>query len=325
VPEPAVFIDELSARGAHRLLTELMVPFHFLHEQALLQRLDEFKVVILPDQRHLPDSLARALQPWVKAGGVLIATALSGTLDEEYHETGRFALEELFGVRLEAAYDQSHAYIDVTDPRLKAGALDMPHLVEAPSAFVRPLAGDVQVLARLLKIYLRSDGQFLLRWSPVGQDSGCPAITLRQVGRGWACYIASNIFRAYQAKNQWNLKPILANLLSLTLPEPLVKVDTPAWVEVTLMRQPAAHSPSGCARLLVHLVNHHGDRPLDGNYRCSEQVLPVSGVQVHVRQAQRPARVSLEPAGTVPAWSYGDGVLTVQVPEVAIHQVVAIE
>jgi hypothetical protein len=51
--EPRLLIDELSARGAHRLLTESMIPFHFLHEEGLLARLGEFKAVILPDQRHL--------------------------------------------------------------------------------------------------------------------------------------------------------------------------------------------------------------------------------------------------------------------------------
>ena len=322
---PTLFLDELSPRGAHRLLTESMTPFHLLHEQALLERLGEYRAVILPDQRYLSPALVAALKPWVEAGGVLIATALTGTLDGDYAETGRFALEDLLGLRYEATCDQTHAYIEVTDPRLKAGALDMPHLVEAATAFARPNAPEVAVLARLRRIYLRSDGQVLLRWSPVGEDSGFPAITARRVGKGWACYIASDVFRAYQAKNQWNLKQVVANLLDLTVAQPLVKVEAPAWLEVVLMRQPAEHATNGRERLLAHLVNHHGDRPLDGNYRCTEQILPVSGVQVHVRCSQRQAKVTLEPDGVVPAWGYGDGVLTVQVPEVVIHRVVAIE
>jgi hypothetical protein len=322
---PTLFLDELSPRGAHRLLTESMIPCHLLHEQALLETLHDYRAVILPDQRYLSPALAVALGPWVKAGGVLIATALTGTLDADHADTGRFILEDLLGLRYKATYDQTHAYIEVADPRLQAGSLDMPHLAEATTVFASPVASDVQALARLRKIYLRADGRFLLRWSPVGEDSGFPAITARRVGQGWACYIASDIFRAYQAKNQWNLKQVFVNLLDVVMNEPAVKVTAPVWAEVTLMRQPAEYAPGGRERLLVHLVNHHGDRPLDGNYRCTEQIQPVLDIQVQVRRPQRPTKVSLEPEGIAPAWRYEDGVLTVQTPQVAIHQVVAIE
>ncbi len=322
--EPRLLIDELSARGAHRLLTESMIPFHFLHEAGLLARLGEFKAVILPDQRYISPALVEALADWVAAGGALIATGLTGTVDVDGAPTGGFALAELLGLQYEGRYDQSHAYIAVKDERLAQGTLDMPHIVEAATGLARPVSADVQTLARLHKVYLRADGQFLLRWSPVGEDSGYPAITLRPVGKGCACYIAPDVFRAYQAKNQWNVKHVVANLLKLVLPEPPVSVDAPAWLEVIPMRQPAEHAPEGRARLLVHLLNEHGDRPLDDNYRCTEQILPVRDIRVYVRWPERPVSVRLEPEGVEPVWHYADGVITVQVPEVFIHCAVAI-
>ena len=322
---PTFFIDELSARGAHRMLTESRVPFHLVNEKTLVERLDDYRAVILPDQRYLPPGLVEALRPWVEAGGVLVVTALSGTLDEAMADSGRFALEDLLGVRRESVYDQTHAYIEVTDPRLKAGALDMPHLVEATTVFARPQAPDVEVLARLRRIYLRTDGQHLLRWSPPGEDSGYPAITARRVGQGWACYIASDVFRAYQAKNQWNVKHVVANLLDMTLGRRPVVVDAPASLEVVIMRQPAAQAPAGRERLLVHLVNQHGDRPLDGNYRCSEEILPVHDVHLQIEAPARPHQVTLEPGGQPARWSYGDGVVDVYLPEVVIHTAVAVE
>jgi hypothetical protein len=222
-------------------------------------------------------------------------------------------------------YDQPHAYIEVTDPRLKPGTLDMPHLAEARFVLARPVAEDLQILARLRKIYLRSDGQPLLRWSPVGEDSGYPAITLRRVGKGWAAWLAGDFFHAYQVKNQWNLKHIVANLLRTTIPNPPVTVDAPAWLEVVLMRQRADRAPGGRGRLLVHLVNPHGDHPVDGNYRCVEQILPIRKVEVRVRCSKRPTRITLEPGGATPKWTYARGTITVSVPEVAIHRAVAIQ
>lgn len=323
--EAAFFINESVARGAHRLLTESMIPHHFLHERALRERLSEFRAVLLPDQRYLEPELVAALTDWVNAGGALIATAFSGTLDSDYRDTGGFALENLLGVRREGPYEQTHAYIEVTDPRLKPGTLDMPHLAEAPFVLARPVADDVQVLARLRRIYLRSDGQFLLRWSPVGQDSGYPAITLRRVGKGWAAYLSGEVFHAYQVKNQWNLKHIVANLLRLTIPDPLVTVDAPTWLEIVLMRQPAEYAPGGRERLLIHLVNQHGDHPVDGNYRCVEQIPAVPKVKVQVRWPTRPACVTVEPEGAVPKWTYAKGMVRVSLPEVAIHRIVALE
>lgn len=321
---PSMRPDAGVSRGVHRLLSESMIPYHFLHEEALLERLDELKAVILPDQRFVPAPLVDALAGWVEGGGVLLATARTGTLDQDYRETGRFALEGLLGVRYEGLYDQPHAYVKLTDERLKLGTLDMPHLVEAVSVLARPVAGDVQELARLIKIYLRSDGQFLLRWSPAGEDSGYPAITVRRVGKGWAAYLASEVFHGYQVKNQWNLKHVVANLFHMLIEEPLVRVDAPAWLEVVLMAQPAGSGGTAVDRTLVHLVNHHANRPVDGNNVCVEQVLPVRAVTVRFRRATRPAAVTLEPGGQVPGWRYVDGVVEVRVPEVAIHTAIAI-
>jgi hypothetical protein len=132
------------------------------------------------------------------------------------------------------------------------------------------------------------------------------------------------VFRAYQVKNQWTLKHIVANLLRLTIPDPLVTVDAPAWLQVALMRQPAEHATGQRERLLVHLVNQHGDRPVDGNNYCLEQVMPVRDITVRVRAPSRPDGVTLEPGGTLPKWNYVNGVVTVHVPEVGIHCVVAV-
>jgi len=108
----------------------------------------------------------------------------------------------------------------------------------------------------------------------------------------------------------------VANLLNLLIAERTVVVEAPAWLEVVLMRQPG--------RTLVHLVNGHGNRPVDRNNVCVEQALPVRGVSVALRWAQRPALVTLEPGGVRPEWQYADGLLVVRVPEVDVHCAIAV-
>ncbi len=319
---PAMWIDETSSRGAHRLLTESMLPYHLMNEVTLDERLDELQVLILPDQRYLSGALVSRITDWVRDGGVLVAAGLSGTLDDAFEPTGRMALEEVLGVEMEGVYDQTHAYVEVIDPRLEPGTLDMPHLAEATFALAKPVVDDVQTLAKLRAIYLRSDGKPLLRWSPVGEDTGCPAITVRPYGQGWACYLAGDLFRAYQAKNNWNLKHVVANLLRALAPDLPVEVEAPAWLEVVLTRQPAtAQRPP---RRLVHLVNHHGNRPVDGNNVCVESVLPVRDVTVRLRVDSQPNAVRLQPDGVEPVWSLEDGTLVVEIPQVDVHAILEI-
>jgi hypothetical protein len=309
--------DETHLRGAHRLFMEAGIPHHFLHEEMLMKQLTDYRAVVLPDARHIPPEMLLALEEYVQNGGVLLVTYRTGTEDATGQKQDRSVLEDLLGVRMEGDYDFPEAYIEVTDARIREGALDMPHLVHGRFAFARSEASDVESVAKLRKVYLRADGQFLLRSSPVGEDSGYPAITRRRVGKGIAIYIAGQVFRGYQTHNQWCLKPVIANLLNHAIQQPLVRLESPAWLEVVLMRQDK--------RIIAHLVNFHGNRPFDRNNLCVEQVLPVRGVILHLALADRPESVHLESGGVEPQWEYADNVLRVNVPEVYIHCAIVVE
>lgn len=303
--------------GAHKLLMETAWPCNFVDETRLLKHIDEFKVVILNDQRYLSAGLANALQTFVRNGGLLIATGLTGTLDDSFKPRGGFILEDLLGVAYHGVYEKTIAYIDVGDLRLKKGALDMPHMIEAQIVFARPLSAKTLVLARLLKPALRSDGKHLLSSSPVGEDSGFPAITLKKSGKGAAVYMAGNVFNAYQKRNQWNLKHIVANLLDFLVADKPVELKAPLWLEVALNRQGA--------RTLIHLVNHHSTAPLPGHNVCAEQIPAVGPVTVRLRRDRKPGRVMLAPENTTLEWSFDGRRLEVIVPRVFIHSIIVVE
>jgi len=280
--------------------------------------MDAYQVVILPDQRYLPASLVARLEDWVERGGVLISTGLTGTRSAENLPLDRFVLGDLLGIQYLARYEPSHGYLRTRDERLTAGTLPMAHVVECPVALGRIVGEDVQVLAELDRIYVRDDGRPLLRHSPVGEPSGCPGITVRQVGSGLACYVAAELFYAYQKANQWNAKHILANLIRALAPDLPASIESPVWLEVVHTRQP------GRGRAIVHLINSQGNRPIDGNGVCVEQVLPVHDVVVLVRRDARPARVTAEPGGAELDWEYDGDTLAVSVPRVDIHLAVCI-
>jgi hypothetical protein len=193
----------------------------------------------------------------------------------------------------------------------------MPHLVHGKFALARLTAEGVKNLARLRKVYIRADGQYLLKSSPPGDDSGYSAITLRQVGKGTAIYIAGQVFRGFETHGQWCLKPIIGNLLNRAMGQPFVRLESPVWLELCLMRQGQ--------RILVHLVNYHGNRAFDHNNQCAEQVFPVQNAVVYLVMEKRPAQVTLEPGGVVLHWIHEEGLLHVYVPEVRVHCAVVVE
>ena len=311
-------VNEATLRGAHRALLERMIPHHLVSEHVLAKHLEEFSVVVLPDPGALGPELIGKLPDWVRRGGVFLVAGAAAISELPENDLTRCTLEGLLGVRCVGTYDQSHAYIEVADPRLKPRTLDMPHLAECSFALLEPAAEDVQTLAALKGIYLRSDGEFLLRWSPVGADTGHPAITVRPVGQGWAAAIAGDVFAAYQAKNQWNLKHIAANLLDALVERKPVSVEAPSWLHVVLRSQ---EDPG---RLIVHLINPHGNRPVDGNGYCLETVLPVRDVELAIACTTPPEAVTLEPGGETLDWRWDDGRVHCRVPEVAIHRAVSL-
>ena len=93
--------DETALRGIHRILNESSIPHHFVHEKRLKEDIDKYSAIIIPDQRYIDSELTVCLREYVREGGVVVATALSGTLNEDFTKRSNFVLQDLFGISLE--------------------------------------------------------------------------------------------------------------------------------------------------------------------------------------------------------------------------------
>jgi hypothetical protein len=73
--------------GAHKLLTELHLPFDFVNENYLtIERLRQFQLLIIPNANYLSKSQREAIKQYVKEGGNLLfshRTALPGMDSDE--------------------------------------------------------------------------------------------------------------------------------------------------------------------------------------------------------------------------------------------------
>jgi len=66
--------------------------YEFLFEELILdgrQKLDGYKIIILPNARSMPDAMVHKLMDWVKKGGVLVASGLIGVWDQYGNKDGR--------------------------------------------------------------------------------------------------------------------------------------------------------------------------------------------------------------------------------------------
>lgn len=163
-------------RALYTAILHQQVPLDFLVEQdAADGTLDQYRVIYLTDS-HVTRAASTKLAEWVKAGGVLMATAGAGMFDE--YNAPNQTMRELLGVN---------------QTSLDAPAEAQLGFIKQDIQFVKPLAtvswGDqsLQALGVVSRVDLPADGGTQL--SATFAD-GSPAVTSRQVEKGRAIYCA---------------------------------------------------------------------------------------------------------------------------------------
>jgi hypothetical protein len=304
----------ISLRGACKMLMELGQPFHILNEEVLLENLERYRIVILPDQRYIGEQLADALRVFVERGGRLIGTVRTATQDEDYRSTGKYLLGDVFGVKLVGEYGYDHSYIELKEPGLKKDVLGMAQQAYGDCALME--AGSARVLADLWEPLLLKDGRYVHLSSPPGKYTGHPAITLNHYGKGQAVFLSNDIFYAYAHRSQWNLKNLFGNILTMIDPEKLIAVEAPGMVEVVLNRMGPA--------IQIHLVNHYREKALEGAITLVEEMVPVCNIGISLKKEKEPVSITLQPEGTELQWSYRDGYVNFRVPKLEIYSIVEV-
>jgi hypothetical protein len=141
-----------------------------------------------------------------------------------------------------------------------------------------------------------------------------PAATIVKLGRGQIAATHCNLGQAYLRDRPELLRRYLAGLARELFPQPLVTVQGSPDVEVTLMRN---HG-----KLLVNLINTAGPHQTQP---ILDSIPAVGPLIVTLRLDKKPAAVTLEPGARPLAFDYQDGQLRLTVPQVKIHDIVAVQ
>lgn len=313
------------ARGFYHALVEARVPFEMVNDGLLdAENLRPFKTLILPNIAALSDAQCQQLRDFVQRGGSLIATYETSLYDEMGEQRVDFGLADLFGASyaggLEGPMRNSYLAIARDDftrvfHPLVAGLEDAGRIINGVNrVLVEPNARLAANPLTLIPSY--PDLPMEMVWPRVNHTE-IPQVYARQVGAGRVVYFPWDIDRSFWEILCVDHGVLLTNAVDWATNEPRpVTVTGPGILDVTVWQQQDS--------MTVHLVNLTNPMMMKGPVR---ELIPV-GEQVvclQVPEARTIRRVHLLAAGIEPVVRYARGTITVCVPSVLEHEVVAVD
>ena len=309
--------------GMYHALIEARVPFDMVHEAFLTpERLDRFKLLILADAAALSDAQCAAIREFVQRGGSVVATFASSLFDELGARRGDFGLADLFGVsfagRIDGPMQNSYLSLDAdasgTRHPVLDGLEDTPRIINGVFRLqVRP-ARDFPSPVTLIPTYPDLPMEDVYPRVP---KTDVREIYLQERGRSRIAYIPWDIDRTYWDVMCVDHGRLLRNVVAWALNEPpVLEVTGRGVLDVAVWRQKQS--------LTVHLVNLTNPMMMKGPLR---EVIPVGPLTVRVRMpdAARAKEARLLTAGVRAGVRESNGSLTLTVPSVEVHEVIAFD
>jgi hypothetical protein len=310
--------------GMYHALIEARMPFEVVHEAFLTpDRLDPFRLLILADAAALSDAQCAAIRSYVERGGSLLATFATSLYDELGRQRADFGLADLFGVSFAGGIDgpMQNSYLSLdADPvsgrrhPLLDGLDDTPRVING--VFRVRVTPKIPFPSPLTLIPTYPDLPMEDVYPRVPHTDTREAY-LRDLGSGRVVYIPWDIDRTFWDVMSVDHGRLLRNAVAWAAGErPPVEVTGPGLLDVTVWRQRAS--------MTVHLVNLTNPMMMKGPLR---EVIPVGPQRARIQlpTGTRAGRVHLLTAGTTPRVEEAAGVLTVTVPSVGVHEVIAID
>lgn len=271
--------------GALHALLETHHSTDILLEHALPQRLGQYPLAVIPEMTRWSQSLQDQLAAYIAAGGHVIASG-----DFLAHDYPELVGADADGEPVAMGY-------------LEADGETVP--VSGPWQPVTPRMGTEAVACRLSQ------------QEPDKDTTDDIIVTRRRVGDGSVTAIHGPVFRNYFLGHYPLLRRVLGKLVDdLGIPW-RVTLEAPSQIELVLREK--------AGWLVINLLNRGAGEMLMPRRVVNETVPAVREVVVRVCCDRAPQAVRSIPEDDSLDWAYADGLLTVRVPEVHIHRVIAVQ
>jgi hypothetical protein len=311
--------------GYYQALVEARIPFEMVHDHLLdPERLRAFKVLVFPNIAALSDRQCGQVREFVERGGGLVATYETSLYDERGARRENFGLSGLFGASFAGGIDarMQNSYLRLeSDP-----AIGRRHPILAG------LEDAGRIINGVSRVHTRRNGSYPhppLTLIPSYPDlpmemvyprvpkTDIPEVYVREAGQGRVVYFPWDIDRVFWEVLAVDHGKLLRNAVDWAANEPRpVTVTGPGVLDVTIWRQAES--------ITVHLVNLTNPMMMKGPVR---EFIPSPPQKVTVRlPAGRKARkVHLLVSGQAPRVQATNGSVTLTIPSILDHEVVAID
>ncbi|MBN2308954.1 MAG: family 10 glycosylhydrolase [Candidatus Hydrogenedentes bacterium] len=256
-----------------------------LNEQALLERMAQYPLVVVPEQEGLPAEVMDGLRAYVEAGGRLLVAGAGAAAE--------FAA--LAGIKAVEGVQHDQSYVPAGN-----GCATVPGPWQAVE-----LAGAAEL------------APLLYQQEPALNRRDTPAAVLNQVGEGRVAAIPGPVFRSYEASHYPRLRRFIGDVAAALDAPGLVRLEGPWWIEM------AARQKDG--KTLIQFVNRAAAGHLAPNRHTVEHVPDTGPFVVTVPCDTKPVRCHLAPDEAGLEWTWKDGLLTAKIGGLAIHNVLVIE
>ena len=309
--------------GFYHALIEARIPFEMVHDQLLdAAHIDQFKLLILPNIAALSESQCNQLREYVRRGGSLIATYETSLYDEWGVRRKDFGLADLFGAkfngRIESPMQNSYLQLEKDAAGkfhpLLAGLEDAGRIINGVSRVDVEATEKTPSPLTVIPSYPDLPMEMVY---PRVRNSGIAGVHLREIGKGRVVYFPWDIDRTFWEVMSQDHGLLLGNAVRWALnEEPVVSVTGQGVLDVTAWRQKES--------MTVHLVNLTNPMMMKGPFR---ELIPIGEQRVRIRlpQGKKPERVQLLVSGKPARAAESVGYLTLTVPSILAHEVVAID
>jgi Hypothetical glycosyl hydrolase 6 len=238
--------------GAQKAMVYEHIPFGvILDENAGLETLQQFPVVMLPNAAILSEKEIALFRLYVQEGGKLLVTGQSGQFDRMGKPLPESTLSEIIGAKTSGRLKSEDNWVRLpklleSDSVIARGLRpDWAFLVEGPATIYSPTTA--QPVGELLQPYRttrqlegKDQGEQGTSW-PMSADAQVgPAILINRVGKGMVLtFAASPDFATASEYHIVEARRLLGNAIRFLHPVPRVHIDAPSNVETVVTDDPA--------------------------------------------------------------------------------------
>jgi hypothetical protein len=277
-PEGDTFGTEI--RGVETVLMESHIPHDFiLDDQVSRERLQKYRVVILPNVRCMSDREMEVLKDYVREGGNLIATYTTSLFDTDGKERPELGLAELFGVRYAGKRENTRKdnYQFIQQKNHPLVAPDSPHTELLFNAgftlLTKPVPGAEVICTLVPTVHNQPPDKAWVEQL----SSEFPTIVQNTYGKGQVVYFANQPDVLSYDPGHPDPRNLLARSVRHLVGQALPILETTAPASVHLGLTESQEKPG---QYILSFVN-----TTSGPKRPIRELLPVHDIRVRLRLA----------------------------------------